>query len=352
MSFFGDLKNITKASFKAVGDGVELFAELAEDVSQSSEKILISSRLDRAEKDFVQNSLNNAPESEIKRSWNEFNEHYNKLIPRSSEEERQALVGRRQKLEARLDQSSMKRLKNEIDTLTNSIKNQKFGRPVDEIQALNRKKAMCSRLVELCQRSREEQLKASALAAIREIEAQVAELETQRDEVVLETRDEESVKRRSHKRDGELNGKTEAFCPDGSKRFTANFVDGQFEGSAEYWRDDGSLAFRINRGASGRSKHMLYLPAGQKIVECLLSGANGTASVWFWDGYFIAKAKLVGGRANKAVLLLKAVLKPGVWVRLWRAKSDASDATNLRNMEETLVIWDGFLSELKELAHP
>lgn len=349
MSFFGDLKAITKASAKAVSDGVELFADLAEEVSQSSEKMLISSRLDRAEKEFVRNSLNNASESEIKRYWDEFNEHFDELIPRSSEEERQALVCRRQKLEARLDQSSMKRLKNEIDTLTNSMKNQKFGRPVDEIQALNRKKLMCLRLVELCKKNREEQLKASALAAIREIEEQVAELETQRDQVVLDTRDDESVKQRSHKRDGELNGRTEAFYPDGSRRFSADFVNGQFEGNAEYWREDGSLVFKINRGASGRSKHLLYLPAGQKIAECDLSGPNGTASVWFWDGYFIAKAKIVGGRANKALFLLKTVLKPGVWARLWRAKSNGSDGAHLQNMEATIVTWDAFLSELKEL---
>ncbi len=46
MSFFGDLKAITKASAKAVSDGVELFADLAEEFSQSSEKMLISTRLD------------------------------------------------------------------------------------------------------------------------------------------------------------------------------------------------------------------------------------------------------------------------------------------------------------------
>lgn len=351
MSFFRDLKNITKASFKAVGDGVELFAELAEDVSQSSEKMLISSRLDRAEKEFVKDSLNNASEYQIKSSWNEFNEQYEKLVPRCSAEERKALVGRRQRLEATFDQLSIKRLKGEINSLTTSIADQDFDLPVHEIRELNRKKLMCSRLVELCEKNREQQLKASALAAIREIEAKVAELETQRDEVVLDTRDDESVKQRSHKRDGELNGKTEAFYPDGSRRFSADFVNGQFEGSAEYWREDGSLVFKINRGASGRSKHLLYLPAGQKIAECDLSGPNGTASVWFWDGYFIAKAKIVGGRANKAFFLLKTVLKPGVWARLWRAKSNASDGAHLQNMEATVVTWDGFLSELKELLH-
>jgi antitoxin component YwqK of YwqJK toxin-antitoxin module len=278
--------------------------------------------------------------------------HYKELLPRSSAEERKELVSRRQRLETTLDQSSIKRLKGEIESLTSSMADKDFDLPVHEIEALNRKRLMCSKLAELCRKNGEEELKASALASIREIESQVAALETQRDEVVLERNDDGSMKRRFRKRDGELNGKTEAFYPDGTRRFLADFVGGKFEGNAEYCRDDGSLAFRINPVASGHSNHRLFLPAGQKIAECDLLGADGTASVWLWDGYFIARTKIIGGRANKALLLLKIVFKPGFWARLWRAKSNPSDGAHLQTMQATVVSWDGFLSELKELVHP
>ncbi|NVK41169.1 MAG: hypothetical protein HWE39_07985 [Oceanospirillaceae bacterium] len=349
MSFFGDLKTITTSSVKAVGGVAEVLAEGADIFEKSATWAALTMKAGRLERAIERQCQNGASSGELETLWRELSEHHKALWEGASSEERGEIDSKRKKLRALISDASIAELEHEVEQQKHRISNTAYRLPLLEIAALISLQSTLNRLLSQIDKRGKTERAAELRLESKSLDSRIAELELKRDELETELYADGSVKRYLEKRDGRLHGQVQAWYPSGKPEYRIAFIEGDFVGRAEYWREDGSLLCEIERDAAGLSQHCVWLPDGQKAAAGEIENDCGYLSMWLYDGYCLGRLRLQEGRAQRYRFMAKLFFKPGFWLRLFRASRSEDGVNNMRQLESAATAWSDFGETLEQI---
>ena len=143
MSFWGDLKKLTAESAKAIGTGVELLSEVAEEANKASERLLAETRVARLEKELA--ALAEGPGSDPVRAekCGQLLRLYDELAALGSGTSDVDIVAKKGLISQDLSRQSARKLLGLIESLEQSIAKSRFSLPVQEI---NQKRGLLAQI--------------------------------------------------------------------------------------------------------------------------------------------------------------------------------------------------------------
>lgn len=348
MSFFKDLKTLTVESAKAIGNGVELLAEAANDLEKGTSRLLLESSIRRLEKELNQCVENDVDSLKLKSSWMELRDLYEEFWQIANQHERLSLTENRLHFTKAIANSEVGDIERQIEQQKVTISTASYSLPVDKIRALNRLNYLIGKLSALLEKQAKNSLRQSELDAdSKGIERQIVTLETLRDEVFIDSYPDGSKKTRYPKRDGRLNGTVEGWHANGVQHYQLEFSQGKFNVKGKSWMPEGSLNCLIEPGENGGVLMQISLPTGEKIAAVKLKEAYVSISMWLWDGYYVGHVNGVAGNLKKWPLVISLFFKPGLWLRLIKESRQGELNNRLSEMVKAFNSWDELHARLE-----
>lgn len=294
MSFFGDLKRVTKATAGAVGKGVELLAYGAEELNKSSEVMLLKANCYKLETELRNLKNRNSDASEIRLVRDKLLEAYRVAIPSVSDFDRKDISS---KIKCLLEEKGRDELGEVVDRV--KFKTRALEKPVGfspsvKISRLESLRADYNLIVDIARKLEDANLVLDAKNKMDQIDSEIPELEKLRHEVVTHRYSSGAMKSIVRKYDGILQGVSEYWYETGELWKRLSYHNGFPSGSCTLLRKDGSTLIEIDVDrSSSRIIQKVYLGDGKKVLDGYVSRGRGELSVWLWNGVFWARLNIV-----------------------------------------------------------
>ena len=349
LSFWGDLKSLTIESAKAIGTGVELLSEVAEEANKASQRLLAETRIARLEKELA--TLAEGPGSDPVRAekCGQLLRLYDELEKLGGGVSDTDIAARKKLISQDLSRQTVRRLLALIESLEKSIAKSRFSLPVQEISQKQRLLSQIDALLVQLNRGSQGDMAESFFAKKKAILADIAHLESLRATEEVSHYSSGGQFSYIEKYDGRRHGFSRYWYESGYLKLQIKYDNGQIYGPLSFWREDGSILFRGERLANSNLKLTGYLRNGGRVFQGEL-GQNGYCNIWFAGVVYAGRMKIENGRVQKLGFLFRLFFNFLFWRSYWRIfRSEGGPAL----MDETLQVirqFDAFVGDLSLLA--
>lgn len=349
MSFWGDLKSLTIESAKAIGTGVELLSEVAEEANKASQRLLAETRIARLEKELA--TLAEGPGSDPVRAekCGQLLRLYDELEKLGGGVSDTDIAARKKLISQDLSRQTVRRLLALIESLEKSIAKSRFSLPVQEISQKQRLLSQIDALLVQLNRGSQGGMAESFFAKKKAILADIAHLESLRATEEVSHYSSGGQFSYIEKYDGRRHGCSRYWYESGYLKLQIKYDNGQIYGPLSFWREDGSILFRGERLANSNLKLTGYLRNGGRVFQGEL-GQTGYCNIWFAGVVNAGRMKIENGRVQKLGFLFRLFFNFLFWRSYWRIfRSEGGPAL----MDETLQVirqFDAFVGDLSLLA--
>ena len=349
MSFWGDLKKLTAESAKAIGTGVELLSEVAEEANKASERLLAETRVARLEKELA--ALAEGPGSDPVRAekCGQLLRLYDELAALGSGTSDVDIVAKKGLISQDLSRQSARKLLGLIESLEQSIAKSRFSLPVQEINQKRGLLAQIDALLVQLESGDQAGMAGRFFARKKALLADIAKLEWLRATEEVSYFSSGVQFSRIGKYDGKRHGRSEYWYESGGVKLQMEYAHGQICGPIFCWREDRSVLFEGKRLPYSNLELTGYLRNGARVFQGEL-GPNGYCDLWFAGAVHAGSVWIENGRVRKLGFLARLMFSFSFWRAYWRLYRTEGGPTL---MDETLQVirqFDRFADDLSLLA--
>ncbi|MEQ6916029.1 hypothetical protein [Halomonas aquatica] len=353
MSFFGNIKNVTVSTAKAISNGVELLDELADGVQKSSELLLLKTQASSLENEInrlIGNSDDLIATSEKRQA---LSKKYDEIIAKTLGYEKDQYVRKNKLLKNDIELSSISEIEQRVKNKEQDLTSHTFKLAVTEIRRLESIKKDLENLLKITQSKEHEFAHQKSLEKLNSITKRIANLQEKRHEKIISNYPSGEKEYKEQLYDGKKHGTSEFWHENGTKEKEISFSHGELIGTSRYWRNDGTILSEISyQPTHGSFTHSAFYRNGTKIMKSSLKNKQGHVDIWLWDGSLVCRAKIKNNKVNKLPAFIRAAMKKNLWATLYRARKPGLQQDMLTEMEETVEIYTRFSDELlKHLTH-
>lgn len=349
MSFLGDLKTLTVESAKAIGAGVELLSEFAEEASKASERLLTQTRVARLEKEL--SALAEGPRYDQERAekCGQLLTLYDELAALFGSTSDADIAARKNIIFNDLSRQSTRKLLGRIETLEQSVARSHFSLPIQEITQKRDLLTQIDALLVQLERGDRAGLAGSFFAKKNALITDIAQLESLRATEEVSYFSSGVLFSRIEKYDGKRHGCSEYWYEGGCVKLKMKYAHGQISGPIFYWREDKSVLFEGRRLPYSNLELTGYLRNGARVFQGEL-GPSGYYDLWFAGAAHAGRVRIENGQVRKLGFITRLMFNYSFWrtyLRLYRSEGGPT------LMEETLEViqqFDRFADDLSQLA--
>lgn len=343
MSFFGDLRNTTKATFGAVGKGVELLSFAAEELNKSAEILVFKTECYKLETELRNLKKYDSSDYDVDECRSRLIEAYRQAIREVSDIDRPDFA---LKLDALLVEESLYKIKVidvRIKYQTQLLEKSVSLSPALKVKELSRLKLYYSSTLNLAKKISDKLLAEESSRKIAEIECKIVEVEKLRYEVKVEEFSSGLKKSIIRKYDGSLHGVSQFWYENGELYKEMCYSNGRPDGHCAMFRENGSNFIEIEvEQKSLKMTQQVYLKDGMKIIDFFLLRGSGEVSIWLWNGVLLGTAKYSEGRFSRLPFFFGILIRPKVWFSLFNAYKDIDQREYLNEMVSAAYEYKNF----------
>lgn len=353
MSFFGNVKNISVSTAKAINNGIELLNDLADEAQKSSELLLIKTKASNLEKDINHLIINSSDPKEINEKRKTLSKKYHEIIDKTLAPERDEYVIKNKSIKKEITLSHIGEIEKIANSKEQALSVHKSNLAIDEIHRLESIKADLAHLLRITKTSEHKTVHQNTLEKISHVTSRVAALQEKRYEEIISTYPSGEKKSKTRLYDGENHGLSEFWYENGNKKKEIAFSHGKLSGTSKYWRNDGTILSEVEYKLDDNSlSHSVFSRNGTKIIESSIKKNTGFIDFWLSDESFVCRAKIKNNKTRKIPALIMTTMRKNVWVNLYKARKPGFQQDQLNDMSETIDIHAIFFDELlKHLTH-
>lgn len=336
-------------SAKAIGTGVELLSEVAEEATKASARLLAETRVARLEKeiDALGEGLGSDPMRAEK--CGQLLSLYDEMVALVGCASAVDIVAKKELVYQDLSRQSARKLLGQIESLEKTIAKSHFSLPVQEIDQKRGLLALIDALLVQLDNGDQAGMAGSFFARKKTVLADIALLESLRATEEVSCFSSGVQFSRIEKYDGMRHGRSEYWHESGGLKLQMEYAYAQISGPISCWREDGSVLFEGKRLPNSNLELTGYLVNGARVFQGEL-GPNGYCDIWFAGAVHAGSLRIENGRVRKLGFLVRLMFSFPFWRAYWRLYRSVDGPELMDGTLQVIRQFERFADDLSRLA--